>query len=76
MVPSFVLLAIQGPKVVTYVYELHGDTVEVWMELAESLPALEEFAGLDATTAGYYAVTPDHNPFLGFDPKQPALLRR
>jgi glycine/D-amino acid oxidase-like deaminating enzyme len=46
----------------------------VWMELAESLPALEEFAGLDATTAGYYAVTPDHNPFLGFDPKQPALL--
>ena len=46
----------------------------VWMELAESLPGLEEFAGLDATTAGYYAVTPDHNPFLGFDPKQPALL--
>ncbi len=46
----------------------------VWMELAESLPALEEFAGLDATTSGYYAVTPDHNPFLGFDPAQPALL--
>jgi glycine/D-amino acid oxidase-like deaminating enzyme len=46
----------------------------VWMELAESLPALEEFAGLDATTSGYYAVTPDHNPFLGFDPKQPTLL--
>ena len=47
---------------------------EVWMELAESLPALEEFAGLNATTAGYYAVTPDHNPILGFDPLQPSLL--
>lgn len=29
VVPSFILLAIQGNKVVTYVYELHGDTVEV-----------------------------------------------
>jgi len=29
VVPSFVLLAIQGPKVVVYVYEMHGDTVEV-----------------------------------------------
>mmetsp|Transcript_6886 Transcript_6886/g.21725 ORF Transcript_6886/g.21725 Transcript_6886/m.21725 type:complete len:189 (+) Transcript_6886:147-713(+) len=29
VVPSFILLAIQGSKVVTYVYELHGDTVEV-----------------------------------------------
>ena len=27
--PSFVLLAIQGLKVVTYVYELHGDQVDV-----------------------------------------------
>lgn len=27
--PSFVLLAIQGNKVVAYVYELHGDNVEV-----------------------------------------------
>ena len=46
----------------------------VWMELAESLPALEEFAGLAGTTAGYYAVTPDHNPFLGFDPLQANLI--
>ena len=29
VVPSFILLAVQGSKVVTYVYELHGDTVEV-----------------------------------------------
>ena len=27
--PSFILLAIQGLKVVTYVYELHGDQVDV-----------------------------------------------
>lgn len=29
VIPSFILLAIQGPKVVTYVYELRGDQVEV-----------------------------------------------
>ena len=28
-VPSFILLAIQGPKVVTYVYELKNGKVEV-----------------------------------------------
>lgn len=27
--PSFILLAIQGSKVVTYVYELHGEQVDV-----------------------------------------------
>ncbi len=27
--PSFILLAIQGGKVVTYIYELKGDQVEV-----------------------------------------------
>ena len=27
--PSFVLLAVQGDKIVTYVYELHGDNVQV-----------------------------------------------
>lgn len=29
IIPSFILLAIQGNKVVTYVYELKGDQVEV-----------------------------------------------
>lgn len=29
VVPSFVLLAIQGPKVVSYIYELHGNQVDV-----------------------------------------------
>jgi glycine/D-amino acid oxidase-like deaminating enzyme len=47
---------------------------QLWMQLAEALPAIGEFSGIEATTAGYYAVTPDHNPILGFDPKQPTLL--
>ena len=29
VVPSFILLAIQGSKVVSYIYELHGDQVDV-----------------------------------------------
>lgn len=29
VIPSFILLAIQGSKVIIYVYELHGDQVEV-----------------------------------------------
>uniref|UniRef100_A0A7S2S7P2 Vacuolar protein sorting-associated protein 29 n=1 Tax=Rhizochromulina marina TaxID=1034831 RepID=A0A7S2S7P2_9STRA len=29
VIPSFILLAVQGNKVVTYVYELHGEKVEV-----------------------------------------------
>ena len=46
----------------------------LWMELAEAMPAIGEFSGIEATTAGFYAVTPDHNPILGFDPQQPGLL--
>lgn len=48
---------------------------EVWMELAEKIPALAEFTGVAATTAGFYGTTPDHNPFLGFDPAVPNLIR-
>ena len=46
----------------------------LWMELAAAIPPLAEFGGLRATTAGFYAVTPDHNPFFGFNPRQPKLL--
>jgi sarcosine oxidase subunit beta len=46
-----------------------------WMALAEVLPPIGEFAGITATTAGYYAVTPDHNPFLGYDPAVANLMR-
>lgn len=48
---------------------------ELWMELAAVIPDLESFDGFSATTGGYYATTPDHNPFLGFDRKRPNLLR-
>ena len=34
-----------------------------------------EFGGVQATTAGFYAVTPDHNPFLDVDPAVPNLIR-
>lgn len=50
----------------------HG--IRTWMELAEWLPPLLDFGGLCATTCGYYAMTPDHNPFFGFDRRQPRLL--
>ena len=48
---------------------------EIWAELAEVLPPVGEFAGFTATTSGYYATTPDHNPFLGYDPRRPNLIR-
>jgi glycine/D-amino acid oxidase-like deaminating enzyme len=48
---------------------------ELWMELAGVIPDLESFDGFSATTGGYYATTPDHNPFLGFDRQRPNLMR-
>ncbi|MCB9744892.1 MAG: FAD-binding oxidoreductase [Alphaproteobacteria bacterium] len=48
---------------------------DAWMALAEVLPPLAEFAGISATTAGFYGTTPDHNPFLDFDPQVPNLIR-
>jgi glycine/D-amino acid oxidase-like deaminating enzyme len=48
---------------------------EIWAELADVLPPVGEFAGFTATTSGYYATTPDHNPFLGYDPRRPNLVR-
>jgi sarcosine oxidase, subunit beta len=47
---------------------------QLWMQLAEALPITGQFKGIQATTAGFYAVTPDHNPLLGFDPKVRGLL--
>lgn len=46
-----------------------------WMSLAESIPALAEFSGITATTGGFYATTPDHNPFLDVDPRVANLVR-
>jgi len=48
---------------------------ETWFALSESLPPIGEFAGIHATTCGYYGVTPDHNPFLDFDPHHTNVLR-
>ncbi len=48
--------------------------VQLWMQLADAIPATAGFAGIQATTAGFYAITPDHNPLFGYDPKLPGLL--
>lgn len=48
---------------------------ETWMALAQAMPPVGEFAGISATTAGFYGTTPDHNPFLDFDPNTRNLIR-
>ena len=48
---------------------------EVWMELASMVPALAEFSGVAATTAGFYGTTPDHNPYIDYDPAVDNLVR-
>ena len=47
---------------------------ETWEAIASVLPPIAEFAGLAATTCGYYGTTPDHNPFLGYDPVRSNLI--
>jgi sarcosine oxidase subunit beta len=47
---------------------------EAWEAICEVLPIVEEFAGIEATTSGYYGTTPDHNPFLCYDKFRPNLL--
>lgn len=48
---------------------------ELWAQVAEVLPPVAEFGGVNATAGGYYAETPDHNPFLGYDRARPNLIR-
>lgn len=36
-------------------------------ELEGYIPAITEMGAMTAVTAGYYDVTPDHNPLIGFD---------
>ncbi len=52
-----------------------GRGAQTWAALAGFMPVVGEFAGLHATTCGYYGVTPDHNPFLGYDPQLSNLVR-
>lgn len=47
---------------------------ESWETIANYIPQIAEFDGIAATTSGYYGTTPDHNPFLGFDPYRKNLL--
>lgn len=48
---------------------------QAWMSLAEVLPPVAEFAGITATTSGFYGSTPDHNPFFGYDRQVANLVR-
>jgi glycine/D-amino acid oxidase-like deaminating enzyme len=48
---------------------------QLWMELADALPPVGEFGGINATTCGFYGTTPDHNPFLAYDRRVPNLIR-
>jgi sarcosine oxidase subunit beta len=50
-------------------------TYRMWRTLARALPPIARFGGIVATSAGYYGVTPDHNPFLGYDRKVGNLIR-
>lgn len=43
-------------------------------QVADFAPALANAGGLSATTCGYYATTPDHNPLIGFDANQRNLV--
>jgi FAD-dependent oxidoreductase domain-containing protein 1 len=40
---------------------------QLFAEVAEYSPGLVESGGLIATTCGYYGMTPDHQPLIGFD---------
>lgn len=55
--------------------DLDNQPFELWAEVAAYIPAFEELGGIQATTAGFYATTPDHNPFLGWDPAVEGLIR-
>lgn len=48
---------------------------EAWARLAEVVPEVGAFDGVVATTSGFYGVTPDHNPFLAYDPQRTNLVR-
>jgi glycine/D-amino acid oxidase-like deaminating enzyme len=63
------------PPALHHAGDADGLAVQAWMDAADAVPALGGFAGLHATTAGFYATTPDHAPFLDRDPQVDNLLR-
>ena len=52
-----------------------GFAVDAWARVAAVVPDFAALGGIHATTCGYYGTTPDHNPFFGFDPAVPNLIR-
>jgi sarcosine oxidase subunit beta len=48
--------------------------VAVLEQIATFAPDLADCGGVAATTCGYYGTTPDANPLIGFDTRQPNLL--
>lgn len=43
-------------------------------EVTTYLPAAEEMGRIQAVTAGFYGDSPDHNPFIGYDPEVSNLI--
>jgi glycine/D-amino acid oxidase-like deaminating enzyme len=52
-----------------------GLAFQSWVDLATWIPAFADLGAPVATTGGYYGTTPDHNPFLGYDPHLRNLIR-
>lgn len=46
-----------------------------WLDLLALIPQFEGFGAVNRTTSGYYGTTPDHNPFISYDPALNNLLR-
>jgi glycine/D-amino acid oxidase-like deaminating enzyme len=58
-------------------HHLHGIDnlgLRILQEIAAYAPELAESGGLTATTSGYYGLTPDASPLIGFDTVLPNLL--
>lgn len=51
-----------------------GYHVRAWQELATWVPFAEKFGFLKRTLGGFYETTPDHNPFIDFDPNCPNVV--
>ena len=54
--------------------EFDSRAFEAWEAIATCLPDVAEFNGISATTSGFYGTTPDHNPYLCYDPYRSNLI--
>lgn len=53
---------------------LDSKAFEAWEAIASVLPPMADFDGITSTTSGYYGTTPDHNPFMCYDPYRSNLI--